>query len=108
VVTAKLAILDAADRAGVEVKKDMSDLDIKKAVIMSVFPAAKLDGKDEIYIAARFDSAMETLESRADGESRVVAAGGHPKTEGREDSASARQRMIELNNRRSRGDTKEE
>jgi len=107
-VTAKLAILDAADRAGVEVKKDMSDLDIKKAVIMNVFPTAKLDGKDEIYISARFDSAVETLESRADGESRVVAAGGLPKSEGRDDSASARQRMIELNNRRSRGDTKEE
>lgn len=107
-VAAKLSILDAADRAGVEVKKDMSDADIKRAVILSVFPTAKLDGKDEAYLSARFDSAVETLESHADGESRVIAAGEHPKAENREDSASARQRMIDYNNRRSRGSTKEE
>jgi hypothetical protein len=106
-VAAKLAILDAADRAGVEVKADMSDGDIKKAVITAVFPTAKLDGKDETYIAARFDSAVETLESRADGESRAVA-GEHPQAETRNDSAAARKRMIELNRRLSRGDKAEE
>jgi hypothetical protein len=106
-VAAKLLILDAADRAGVEVKKDMSDADIKKAVIVSVFPTAKLDGKDEAYITARFDSAVETLETRTDGESRAVA-GEHPKSEGRNDAADARQRMIDYNNRTSRGEKGDE
>jgi hypothetical protein len=107
-VAAKLAVLDAADRAGVEVKADMSDADIKKAVITAVFPTAKLDGRDETYLSARFDSALEVLEERNDGESRAVA--GEPPTKGetRIDSASARQRMIDYNTRRSRGDSKEE
>jgi hypothetical protein len=107
-VAAKLAILDAADRAGVEVKADMPDADIKKAVITAVFPTAKLDGKDEAYLSARFDSALEVLESRADGESRAVAGEPPSKGESRVDSATARQRMIDYNSRRSRGDSKEE
>jgi hypothetical protein len=97
------ALYDAADRAGVEVKDDMADLDIKKAVITAVFPKADLKDKNEAYISARFDSALEMLESHADGESRAVA-GEVPATEIRTDSVSARQRMIELNRRLSRGE----
>ena len=97
------ALYDAADSAGVEVKEDMSDLDIKKSVIAAVFPKADLKDKDEAYISARFDSALEMLESRDDGESRAVA-GEVPSTETRTDSASARKRMIELNRRLSRGE----
>jgi hypothetical protein len=93
----------SADRAGVEVKDDMADLDIKKAVITAVFPKADLKDKDEAYISARFDSALEMLESHADGESRAVA-GEVPSTETRTDSESARKRMIELNRRLSRGE----
>jgi hypothetical protein len=106
-VDAKLVILDAADRAGVEIKADMSDADIKKAVITAVFPTAKLDGKDEAYIEARFDSAIETLEKHADGESRIIA-GDNPKSESRTDSVSARQRMIDYSRRRSRGEKVED
>ena len=101
------ALYDAADRAGVEVKDDMADLDIKKAVITAVFPKADLKDKDEAYVSARFDSALEMLESHADGESRAVA-GEVPATETKMDSATARQRMVELNRRLSRGDSKEE
>jgi hypothetical protein len=100
------ALYDAADRAGVEVKNDMADLDIKKAVITAVFPKASLKDKDEAYISARYDSALETLENHADGESRAVAGEIHS-TETRTDSASARQRMIDLNRRLSRGEKAE-
>jgi hypothetical protein len=86
------ALYDAADRAGVEVKDDMADLDIKKAVITAVFPKADLKDKDDAYISARFDSALEMLENRDDGESRAVA-GEVPTTETRSDSVSARQRV---------------
>jgi hypothetical protein len=97
------ALYDAADRAGVEVKDDMADLDIKKAVITAVFPRADLKDKDEAYISARFDSALEMLESHADGESRAVA-GEVPAAETKMDSASARKLMIELNRRLSSGE----
>jgi hypothetical protein len=100
----ELALLyDAADRAGVEVKDDMADLDIKKAVITAVFPKADLKDKDAAYISARYDSALEMLENRDDGESRAVA-GEIPTAETRSDSVSARKRMIELNRRLSRGE----
>jgi hypothetical protein len=51
----------------------MADLDIKKAVITAVFPKADLKDKDEAYISARYDSAVEILENRDDSESRAVA-----------------------------------
>jgi hypothetical protein len=100
------ALYDAADRAGVEVKDDMADLDIEKAVITAVFPKADLKDKDEAYIKARYDSAVEMLENKADGESRAVA-GGIPSAETRTDSKSARERMVELNRRLSRGEKTE-
>jgi hypothetical protein len=106
-VQAKVILMDAANRAGVEIKADMSDTDIKKAVITAVYPSAKLDGKDEVYITARFDSAVEDLDSRADGESRVVSGGGLPPASGRADSAAAYRRMVENMKARSTGEKKE-
>ncbi|MDR2403416.1 MAG: DUF2213 domain-containing protein [Spirochaetaceae bacterium] len=102
-VNARVLLFDAADRAGVEIKDGMTDLDIKKAVISAVSPTAKLDGKDEVYIAARFDAAVEILGDKADGESRAVG-GGLPPTASRNDAAAARQRMIERMKSRGRGE----
>jgi hypothetical protein len=108
-VDAKVILLDAANRANVEVKKDMKDIDIKKAVIMSVFPNAKLDGQNEVYIAARFDAAVEDLDARTDGENREVG-GSLPAADSgtRSDSAAAYQRMVDGYKSRSRGDKKGE
>ena len=39
----------------------MSDLEIKKNIILSFQKNAKLEGKNEVYINARFDSVMENL-----------------------------------------------
>lgn len=39
----------------------MSDLELKKRLILSVQPMASLEGKSEVYINARFDAAMEDL-----------------------------------------------
>lgn len=63
-VQSRLNILDSAKRAEVEVKKDMSELDIKKEVIVKLFPGAKekLDNADEVYINARFDGCLEKLD----------------------------------------------
>lgn len=83
----------AAD-AGVEVKADASDADVQRSVIAKVLPRMNLDGKDEVYVAAAFDSAVSAIEARADADKSAVAqphADGAP----REDSAGeARKRMI--------------
>lgn len=60
-VNQKLALIHSAEKAGVEVKVDMAAEEIKKAVIMKVFPAAKLDEKDSAYIQARYDAAVEDM-----------------------------------------------
>lgn len=57
-VAASLALHRKAVAAGVEVKADASDSDIRAAVIGKVLPALDLDGKDEAYLAASFDLAL--------------------------------------------------
>lgn len=92
-VKAKMELLHNAERAKVEVKADMSDMDIKKAIIVSVFPNAKLDGKDDVYIQARYDASMEMLEERNDSKNRQVTSDLPP--EAHADENDARNRMIE-------------
>lgn len=74
-VNAKISLLDNAKKAGVEFNGDESDEDLKKAIIMKVFPKANLDGKDEAYIQARYDGAVESLSDEADSQSRQALAG---------------------------------
>ena len=73
-VKARLDIVGKATAAGVEVRDDMADTDIKKAVVMKQFPSANLDGKDEAYINARFDCACELFAANAENKSRKDAA----------------------------------
>jgi uncharacterized protein len=77
-VEAKLRVLNYAAKAKVEVKKDMDDAGIKKAVILAKFPAAKLDGKDAVYINSRFDCACEEIDAAdaAAATASVNTAGG--------------------------------
>lgn len=106
-VNAKMMLIDAATRAGVEVKEDMADIDIKKAVITAIYPNVKLDGKDEVYVTARFDAAVEDLDAKNDGDSRAGLGSGLAVTGNstdRKDSASARQRMIDRMQANSRGE----
>jgi hypothetical protein len=83
-VQARLDLLDTARKLGVEAKTDESDDAIRMAVIKKASPSANLDGKDPVYIAARFDSAVEILSAASTG------AGGAPVTDtppgGRSDS----------------------
>ena len=91
-VNAKMELLRNAEKAKVEVKADMSDMDIKKAVITSAFPNAKFDGKDDVYIQARYDATVEMLEAKADGSNRKFFSELPP--ESRADENDARNRMI--------------
>lgn len=92
-VKAKMELLHNAEKAKVEVKADMSDMDIKKAIINSAFPNAKFDGKDDVYIQARYDATVEMLEERNDAKNRQVTSDLPP--EAHADENDARNRMIE-------------
>lgn len=73
-VKARLDLVGKAQKAGVEVREDMADADIKRAVILKKFPSAQLDGKDESYLSARFDCACEAIDQDAETQSRQDAA----------------------------------
>jgi hypothetical protein len=87
-----MELLRNADKAKVEVKEDMSDVDIKKAIITSQFPKANFDGKDEVYIQARYDAAVEMIGVKADGETRAATSDLPPETHA--DENDAREKMI--------------
>lgn len=75
---------------------DMSDLDIKKEVILADSPKASLEGKSETYISARFDSIAENME----GVSSLIALTGKNFSENRHsevknDAEEARKRARE-------------
>jgi hypothetical protein len=91
-VKAKIELLHNAEKAKVEVKEDMSDMDIKKAIITSQFPKANFDGKDDVYIQARYDSAVEMMVEKNDAAIRQATSDTPPET--RADENDARDRMI--------------
>ena len=91
-VKAKMELLHNAEKAGVEVKEDMSDMDIKKAIILSKFKNANFDGKDEVYVQARYDATVEMLCEKNDGENRQVMSDMPP--ENHMDENDAREKMI--------------
>ena len=69
-VKKRMVIFDAAKRAGVEIKEDSTDLDVKKEIIAKLFPSSKekIDKAEESYIDARFDVALEYLDDAEDKE----------------------------------------
>lgn len=91
-VKAKMELLHNAEKAGVEVKEDMSDMDIKKAIILSKFKNANFDGKDDVYVQARYDATVEILCEKNDGENRQIMSDLPP--EGHMDENDAREKMI--------------
>ena len=92
-VNAKLELLRNAEKAGVELKGDESDSDIKKAIILKMFPKANLDEKDDTYIQARYDGALEALSDVADSTARQ-ALGDIPETIKTDSADDAREKMI--------------
>lgn len=105
-VEAKFLLREAAQKAGVEIKADMSDEDVRKAVILSVFPSANLDNKDSTYIQARFDGAVEMLAEKNNAATNSLLK-GQPGVPGgdmkKTDAAEARAKMIKKMEDVSRG-----
>lgn len=59
-VDARVALETEAKKVlGEKFSKDDNDEDMRKAVILAVQPEAKLDGKENAYLEARFDAALE-------------------------------------------------
>lgn len=77
-VKSRLDIVGKANAAGVEVRDDMADSDIKKAVVKKYYPNANLDGQSEDYLNARFDCACEQAAKEAENKSRQDAAENTP------------------------------
>lgn len=90
----KLVALGRA--AGVEKMDDLSDLEIKKAIIKLDDDEANLEGKSDDYIAARFDVASKSIEG---AEELALQLGGGIIKKGETlevtDSDTARDRMIQ-------------
>lgn len=111
-LNAKIALLDNAKAAGVEVKSDAADAEIKKAIILKYFPAAKLDGADDAYLNARYDCAVEMIEKAKDEGKKadaadaktVQATAGNVNTDSGDSAEKHRAAMIDALKKASRGE----
>jgi hypothetical protein len=64
---------DTLDEETVKKLDSMSDAEIRSAVILSKFPEAKLDGKSEEYLNARFDAAVEAIKTDGTNVDQIAA-----------------------------------
>jgi hypothetical protein len=81
----------------------LTNVELMKKVIVSKYPDSekKLDGKDEVYVSARFDAITETLDKDAFAKQKKIVNNqdGGIKEEDKIDSFTARQNMIkDMNN----------
>ena len=96
--------LDFLDKAASEKIDSMEDRAIMEAVVLAEYPEAKLDGKDDSYVQARFDAAVEGAADRDDetAVSRVKAATA-TRGDARPNVDSAREAMMKRQKDKSRG-----
>ena len=111
-VKARIDLERTAEKAGVEVTADSKDDDLKKEIILTVYPNAKekLDGCDSAYLTARYDGAMETLDSASGnsafkgdslGDGKQKDAKGNSDGSTKRTAKDARQEMIDRNKKAS-------
>ena len=95
-IASRVILVKTAQDCGVEVKSDMSDLDIKKAVILVASPKLDLSEKDDSYVQARFDGAVEVLvdSKKQDVKNAEKVAEGIQIPEVKVDSVASHQKMI--------------
>lgn len=101
----RLDLEKTAEKAGVEIKGDMSNEDIKKAVVIAKYPSSKdkLDSCELAYLDARFDGVVETLESEPSSALRGDSLGDENKGKNEQkedneeeyDSEKSRKKMID-------------
>lgn len=79
-VEKRIKLLDAAKKAEVEVKADMSERDIQIAVINKISKKdISFEGKDDLYVKAYFDSKLEDFkeEKKIDAENNAAINGAN-------------------------------
>lgn len=91
-VRARVALEGAAGRAKVEVRADMSDDDLRRAVISKVLPDLDLKDKDAGYLAGAFDVALGKIGPASSSSAESVRADAVAARRGdvREDAADPR------------------
>lgn len=96
----RIKLHDDAVKAGVDVKLDMADAEVKRAVIAKVLPGVNLEEKDDAYIDASFDIALQQVATADLGAIRTDAKDaktGDPSKPVIGKAAAARAAMIEKN-----------
>ncbi len=63
-VSQRIALIQSAESLGIKTD-GIDSLELQKAVILKVFPEAKLDGQSEAYLSARYDAAIEMSKTDA-------------------------------------------
>jgi hypothetical protein len=108
-VTERVEVLAAASKAEVEVSNEDSVLDIKKKVILSKVEdseelSAKLEDKGEVYVDARFDAVIESMEDAEEVEAEnaeIVLGEDSEEEDGKSLSAdSAKKKYLESFNKK--------
>ena len=84
------------DRSTLNRLDGMEDIEIKKAIIQTLQPKAQLQGKNEAYLNARFDSICEDLPAE---KAKVIAVphmfkGDENPEKDNANAADARKRMV--------------
>ena len=74
-VKSRIVVLDAAKRAKVEITSKMDETEIKKQIVIALFPATKekMDKCEPAYLDARFDGALEKLDELVKSEEKLDA-----------------------------------
>ena len=105
-VEERTSICEAATKLVKDFKKDgLSNLEIKKQVIVAISPDVKLDEKSEDYVDARFDGIVENMDSYSDKLKDVINdktkndSKDENNNEIKFDSAKARVKMLEESNK---------
>lgn len=70
-VNARIALVKAADEAGVDKAESMDDKSIKAAIIGKAFADVSLDGKSDDYVTAMFDAAVASLKKSKSADSTL-------------------------------------
>ena len=105
-VKERLRILDAARNVKVEIDENQPNTELKKAIILKVYPHVDLADKNGLYIDAFFDAALETQKSENNDTATEVfqGQGNVNGNSSHVDSRKNREKMIERTYKKSRGE----
>ena len=97
-VKEQIELVEEATKADVEVRSDMAAKDLKTAIVLKVFPKADKEAlKQDAYLQARYDGAVELLAEKqeANKQAQLTETGGQVVM--KQDSASDRIKNAYLN-----------